>query len=283
LSWNRIFKIIPNLGKVSSREIFKLILKFKAPIKELNNYDLINFDFNKIRISKRGFANLISYLKSFESFNSESKPSFVIQKIRSSIKPYIQKNFENFKERLADIDAVFELSQEYKSITHFIDHLNLNISEISSSVKQTTHKEDDNHRIILSTIHKAKGLEWDIVFIISLSEKLFPTTHITKKEQDIEEERRIFYVAVTRARDELFLISPKSTQSYKRMTLLNPSRFVSELDCSLYELIDFSNNSINYHPTILNQNDINKNISKPRKKYNSSQFLTADELLKGKN
>ena len=121
------------------------------------------------------------------------------------------------------------------------------------------------------------------MFIISLSEKLFPTTHITKEEQDIEEERRIFYVAVTRARDELFLISPKSTQSYKKMTFLNPSRFVRELNSSLYEFIDFSNNSINSHPTIINQNDINKNISKSRKKYTSSQFLTADELLKGKN
>ena len=283
LSWNRIFKITPDLGKVSSREIIKLIKKLKDPIKELNNYDLTNSDLNKIKLSKRGFTNLINYLKSFENFNSESIPSLVIQKIRQLIKPYIQKNFENFKERLADIDAVFELSREFKSIGSFIDHLNLNISEISSSVKETTNKEDGDNQLVLSTIHKAKGLEWDIVFIISLSEKLFPTTHITKEEQDIEEERRIFYVAVTRARDELFLISPKSTHSYKRMNFLNPSRFVSELDSSLYERIDFSNNLTNNYPSTANQTLINKNLSKMRKKHGSSQFLTADKLLKGKN
>ena len=86
LSWNRIFNIIPNLGKISSREIIKLIIKLKNPIKELNQYCLHNSDLTKAKISKRGFNNLIKYLKPFESFTPESKPSLLIQKIKLSIK-----------------------------------------------------------------------------------------------------------------------------------------------------------------------------------------------------
>ncbi|MFX1452631.1 MAG: ATP-dependent helicase, partial [Promethearchaeota archaeon] len=283
LSWNRIFKIIPNLGKVSAREIFKLIIKLKDPIRELVGVDIFSSSLEKKKLSKRPLANFINHLKSFKNFNSESNPTLVIQKIRNSITPYIQKNFENFKERLADIDAVIELSREFTSISNFLDHLNLNISELSSSVKESNNKDDDNHRIVLSTIHRAKGLEWKIVFIISLSEKLFPSTHITKDQKDIEEERRIFYVAVTRARDELFLISPKSTQSYKRMNYLPPSRFVTEINSSLYEFIDLSDDLLENYYSSPNKNLLNKNYSKIRKKQGSSQFLTADKLLKGKN
>jgi len=283
LSWNRIFKIIPKLGVKTARKIFKKIIELKDPLKILKIFDINNSDLKESKLSKQVINSLTNYFKPFEKFSLDSKPSLVIQKTKISIKPYIQKNFENFKDRLSDIDALLELSREFKTIRSFLDHLNLNISELSNNVKNPPDNGEENNRIVLSTIHKAKGLEWNIVFIISLSEKLFPSSYISKDELDIEEERRIFYVAVTRAKDDLYLITPKSTQSYNKMNFLNPSRFVVELDTSLYELIDYSNNLIENYTFKSRSNLFKKNDSKIHKKQVLSQFTTADKLLKRKN
>ncbi len=280
LSWFRIFKIIPDLGKISAQKIFEKIKKLEDPLRNLKNLNFFDYGLKETKISKRGFNNLMNHLKFLEKFSSDSNPSLIIQEIKMLIKPYIQKNFENFNDRLSDINALLKLSHEFKTIGSFLDNLNLNVSELSNNVIKP---EDENNRIILSTIHKAKGLEWKIVFIISLSEKLFPSSHITKDEFDIEEERRIFYVAITRAKDDLYLIYPKSTQANKRMNFLHPSRFVDELDSSLYELIDSSDNLIENLTLKSRQNLSKKNNSKINIRRGLPQFTTADELLKGKD
>jgi len=267
LSWNRIFKIIPKLGVKTARKIFKKIIELKDPLKILKIFDINNSALKETKLSKQVFNSLTNYFKPFKKFSLDSKPSLVIQKTKISIKPYIQKNFENFKDRLSDIDALLELSREFKTIRSFLDHLNLNISELSNNVKNPPDNGEENNRIVL----------------ISLSEKLFPSSYISNDELDIEEERRIFYVAVTRAKDDLYLITPKSTQSYNKMNFLNPSRFVVELDTSLYELIDYSNNLIENYTFKSNSNLFRKNDSKIHKKQVLSQFTTADKLLKRKN
>jgi DNA helicase-2/ATP-dependent DNA helicase PcrA len=212
-----------------------------------------------------------------------SNPSYVLQKIRKLIRPYILKNFENFKDRLKDIDAIIQLSSEYKTISAFLDDLNLNMSELSSTIKESASNEKQTNRVVLSTIHKAKGLEWKVVFIISLSEHLFPPSHNRENELDIEEERRIFYVALTRAKDDLFLISPKSANSYKKTVFLQPSRFVNELDSSLYEVIDYSINLVEDFNFKSSNTSFKKNNSENQKRHFSSEFTTADKLLKGKD
>ncbi|MFX1339778.1 MAG: ATP-dependent helicase [Promethearchaeota archaeon] len=283
LSWSRIFKIIPKLGMKSARRIFIKIKQLKDPLKELNISKIYNSDFKETKLSKQIINNLINYLKPFVKFSLDSKPSLILQKAKISIKNYLQRNFENFNERLSDIDALIELSLEFKTIRNFLDHLNLNISELSNNVKRTKDDGEKDNQVVLSTIHKAKGLEWKIVFIISLSEKLFPSSHISKNQLDIEEERRVFYVAVTRAKDDLYLITIKSTQSYNKINYLNPSRFVIELDPSLYDLIDYSNNSI-YNKTYKSDPFLfKKKESNLNKEKALSQFTTADKLLKRKN
>lgn len=283
LSWNRIFKIIPKLGIKSARKVLKKIITLKEPRKKFKISNIYDSDQKETKLPKQTINNLIKYLKPFEKFSLDSKPSLVLQKAKASIKSYLQRNYENFNERLSDIDALVDLSHEFNTIGHFLDHLNLNTSELSNNVKRTKDSGDETNRVVLSTIHRAKGLEWDIVFIISLSEKLFPSSHISKNELDIEEERRIFYVAVTRAKNDLYLITPKSTQSYHKINYLNPSRFVIELDTSLYELIDYSNNLIDNNFQKSSSNLFKKKDSKIDKKQALSQFTTADKLLKRKN
>jgi DNA helicase-2/ATP-dependent DNA helicase PcrA len=100
-----------------------------------------------------------------------------------------------------------------------------------SGDKGTDSRED---AVRLSTVHQSKGLEFDVVFVIGLADNLFPLKRAIEMG-DVEEERRLFYVAVTRAREELYLCAPKMTD--RPPSMLQPSRFIQEIDPSLYEVL----------------------------------------------
>jgi len=87
----------------------------------------------------------------------------------------------------------------------------------------------------LTTVHQSKGLEFDVVFVIGVADGMFPGRRAIEAD-DVEEERRLFYVAVTRAKNELYICYPKvATRAGPGGMLLTPSRFLTELDPSLYE------------------------------------------------
>jgi DNA helicase-2/ATP-dependent DNA helicase PcrA len=123
-------------------------------------------------------------------------------------------------------------SQQYSSTESFLSELALLSSVTSEDVVEGGHEDE---RVKLSTIHQAKGLEWDIVFIIWLVEGRFPSMRSLNSSAGEEEERRLFYVAVTRARDELYLGYPLwDYGSYKSSALLKPSRFIQEIPTTSY-------------------------------------------------
>src|SRR5690606_12529306 len=97
------------------------------------------------------------------------------------------------------------------------------------------HVDPDTEAIKLTTIHQAKGLEYDVVFLIGVADGMFPGRRAIESG-DVEEERRLFYVAVTRAKNELYLCFPKvATKAGPGGMLLSPSRFLLEIPQELYE------------------------------------------------
>jgi DNA helicase-2/ATP-dependent DNA helicase PcrA len=101
--------------------------------------------------------------------------------------------------------------------------------------------KDSDQSIRLTTVHQAKGLEYDIVFVIGAAEGLFPIRRAVESG-DTEEERRLFYVAVTRARDELYLLYPKMNTKGGGSMFLTPSRFIQEVSQDLYEPVRIRRN-----------------------------------------
>ena len=95
----------------------------------------------------------------------------------------------------------------------------------------------DNERLVLSSVHQAKGLEWRVVFLLRMCEGEFPATMALREAEGEEEERRIFYVATTRAKDELYLVHPLIDMGMRGGSglLLQPSRFVQEIPFTKYE------------------------------------------------
>ena len=104
------------------------------------------------------------------------------------------------------------------------------LSEISLLTDQDTDKEGDTEKITLMTIHSAKGLEFKNVFVVGLEENLFPSQLSMNSYRELEEERRLFYVAITRAEEHCFLSFAKSRFKYGKMEFSSPSRFLKDID-----------------------------------------------------
>jgi DNA helicase-2/ATP-dependent DNA helicase PcrA len=104
------------------------------------------------------------------------------------------------------------------------------LAEISLLTDQDTDKETDKDKVTLMTVHAAKGLEFKAVFIVGMEEELFPSPFCTQSERELEEERRLFYVAITRAEERCFISYSKSRFRNGKTNFSNPSRFIEDID-----------------------------------------------------
>ncbi|MDR1855988.1 MAG: ATP-dependent helicase [Desulfovibrio sp.] len=160
--------------------------------------------------------------------HADSPPGVALPAILERYTPRLQKLYPmNWPKRAQDLDELLRMSAGYTDMELFLADISLEVPD---------DKEGGEH-VVLSTVHSAKGLEWDAVFIIDLVEDRFPSYHAKKDRQLFEEERRLFYVACTRARHRLELYSPLTVfnQKYQSNVTAEPSCFVSELPSSLRE------------------------------------------------
>lgn len=148
---------------------------------------------------------------------------------------YLQETFANYRNRLEDLEQLASFARTFKSTEEFLTQLSLLTNMEADDEGAKTGNDDEQIR--LSTIHQAKGLEFDVVFVIMLCDGLFPSARSSESVEGEEEERRLFYVAITRARDELYLTHPliRAAQGYGGEAMQEPSRFLKEIPP---ELID---------------------------------------------
>ena len=142
---------------------------------------------------------------------------------------YLQDTFANYRVRLEDIEQLARFGLGFKSLEDFLTQLAL-LTNIEAEDSQAEAESGDKLR--LSTVHQAKGLEFDIVFVINLCDGLFPSSRSVVTPEGEEEERRLLYVAITRARNELYLSFPLI---HRGQGAMRPSRFLKEFDPSLVE------------------------------------------------
>jgi DNA helicase-2/ATP-dependent DNA helicase PcrA len=146
---------------------------------------------------------------------------------------YLREHFTNYRSRLEDLEQLASFARAFASTEEFLSQLAL-LTNLEADEDRPT--ADDDERIRLSTIHQAKGLEFDVVFIIMLCEGLFPSARSLDRPENEEEERRLFYVAITRARNELYLSYPIMRASRGSADLAQrPSRFLREIPLDLRE------------------------------------------------
>ena len=160
------------------------------------------------------------------------KESGVVQDIYSDLTPEGKARQENLEELMNGLQEFVESRQEEEGQNvNMTDYL----SEISLLTDLDSVEGADEERITLMTIHSAKGLEFNTVFVVGLEENLFPSQLANSSMREMEEERRLFYVAVTRAEQHCFLTYAKSRLRYGKMEFGNPSRFISDIDAKFLD------------------------------------------------
>ena len=155
---------------------------------------------------------------------------------------YLRATFDNSESRRADIEQLSEYAGNFTDILELLQQLSL----MSSTDGEPTgdRSEPDDEKVTLSSIHQAKGLEWKAVFLIWLVDGQFPNGRILEADDEaaFEEERRLFYVALTRAKDELYLTYPMlNPKSYTGDILCRPSRFLDDFPKEMVETWNVGN------------------------------------------
>ncbi|MFW9823005.1 MAG: ATP-dependent helicase [Candidatus Thorarchaeota archaeon] len=270
ISWSRVFTIIQGIGTSSGTKIFEEISKVEKPIELLINKMFFAEKLKGSRISKEGIKNTISHIKKIVNIKPEDSPSDTIKAISSVLEDYIKSKYDNWQDRVDDLNQLSIYASNYPTIRKLLENLSLNQSNIESKTVLMGSKMEEEKPLILSTIHRAKGLEWRVVIIPMLCEDFFPSSKVKGDPDGIEEERRVFYVAITRTKDQLFLISPSLVQGSRGYNTMRLSPFITELNPKVYK-----KSSVQI-----------KGKEKMKGNYNikskTSLFRTADELINKK-
>lgn len=145
--------------------------------------------------------------------------------IEAGYDDYLKATYANYRARLEDLEQLANFAHQFPSTEEFLTQLSL-LTNLEAEDEPVATRDEE--RVRLSTIHQAKGLEFDVVFVIMLCDGLFPSARSLEKPENEEEERRLFYVAITRARNELYLSYPllRFSAGYSGDVMQQPSRFL---------------------------------------------------------
>ncbi len=232
LSWKRALKLFPRVGERSASAVWEAIGSRPDPLAAFRALDAKGADLGRgSEASLRPFRSLLARL---DSPAIRSSPSEAIRSVVEDVyRDYARAKFPNGDARLDDLEQFAQFAQTYDSLPSFLEEVTL-FNELSG--EDVVAGEPDDDRVVLSSIHQAKGLEWSRVIVMGLSEGRFPNFRSIATDEGLEEERRLFYVAVTRAKNEVALVYPMLARDrYGVDVILEPSRFVTELPDSVYE------------------------------------------------
>jgi DNA helicase II / ATP-dependent DNA helicase PcrA len=183
--------------------------------------------------SKKAWEQLVHTLEEITPGGQTSPPAEMLRSVVEAVyDDYAKVNFTNYDQRREDLQTLTNFSRQFKNAAEFLDQLAL----LTNLENEAIAGRDESDAVTLTSVHQAKGLEWKIVFVIWMTDGMFPSHRSLERDDSLEEERRLFYVAVTRAKDELYLSYPQVRLGggYGDM-LQRPSRFLIEVPNELME------------------------------------------------
>lgn len=181
------------------------------------------------------WAQFAATLSQIEHPDVSRRPAAIIRHVLEAIyEDYAEENFANYRLRLDELEQLENFAGTFQDTQEFLTQLAL-LSNLEA--EEDKPRPRDQETIKLTTIHQAKGLEFTAVFVIMLCDGLFPSGRSLENDEALEEERRLFYVAITRAKRELYLCYPmiRFSSGYSGDFMQQPSRFLSEIPSDLLE------------------------------------------------
>lgn len=221
-SWLRVLLHEEGIGPVAAEKAIERL-------RGLNSPDQVPEAGRSVLSGKalRGWENFVSI---WEMLLGQAPPTILIDKVvNSPYRDYLEAEFVDSKDRLQDLKQLALFAENYEELSEFLAHTTLQESFVLPAAGQK--KEE---RVVLSTIHQAKGLEWEAVFVINLANGSFPSERASREPNGLEEERRLLYVAITRAKKHLHLSYPMAGGAFGDF-LSGPSQFLDEIDPELLE------------------------------------------------
>jgi DNA helicase-2/ATP-dependent DNA helicase PcrA len=232
-AWERIAVLLPKVGEKGAQKIHAAALDH-ARSAQRNFLDVLDAEDVRAKVARDGREEwdklVVSLRQVAESMQTGSPADAVETAIDGWYGDYLKGAYADYSDRLEELTALVGFAQRFEETQDFLAQILLLNSETSDR-----HVDPDTDAIKLTTVHQAKGLEYDVVFVIGLADGQFPGRR-SIEAGDVEEERRLFYVAVTRARNELYLSYPKiASRAGPGGMMLTPSRFLQELSPDLYQ------------------------------------------------
>ncbi|MFO0774152.1 MAG: ATP-dependent helicase [Nitrospiraceae bacterium] len=225
VSWNRVLLLVDGVGPKKAQDMIAGLVAAERPWEPLR------------RVSGRagiGLKHLADGLQGLMEQQAESTGDIVGRAYEYYL-PLLKEQYDDYPKRMRDLDQLHSMASRYATLDEFLADLALEPPEGAGAGAGARIDEDDE-LLTLSTIHSAKGLEWKAVFVIWVADGRFPSLYSSTNDEDLEEERRLFYVAVTRAKRHLFLTYP--TNVYERnsgFVFSRPSRFLDNLSSQLWD------------------------------------------------
>ena len=238
-AWKRIAILLPKVGDKNATKLHSAAADH-ARLMQQDFIEALGTDDVASRVpndAKEEWPRFVASLQQVKDLMRTMKPHNAIEvAIDGWYGDYLKGAFANYISRLDDLKSMIGFASRFEDMQDLLAQIMLLNSETSDR------SADPNADALrLTTVHQAKGLEFAAVFLISLADGMFPLRRAIEAN-DVEEERRLFYVAVTRARDELYLCYPKVNTKGGPAMLLSPSRFLQELPPELYQPLRIKRN-----------------------------------------
>ena len=224
IGWTRSLQLVEGVGQKRAKALIDQIEISESP------YEALRQGSGR---SALGLRNLAEVLESVGPGEHGSPPD-QLKRLLDYYFPILKDQYDDYPKRIRDLEHLLVMVERYDSLGEFLADVTLEPPDESVTGVETPDRDDE--RLVLSTIHSTKGLEWRCVFVIWLVDGRFPSSYAFTTEEDLEEERRLLYVAVTRAKQSLYLTYP--VQVYDKFTgsvLSNPSRFLDDVPASLVD------------------------------------------------
>ena len=224
VSWHRVLMLVEGVGPKKAQDLLAAIVKAEQP------FDVLRSVTGR---SSQGLKNLANTLESLVGAE-DRRPADLVNHAYEYYLPILKEQYDDYPKRIRDLDHLHTIAEGYPGVDEFLADLALEPPDGSAVGVDAPDRDDE--RLVLSTIHSAKGLEWQCVFVIWVVDGRFPSVYSFVADDELEEERRLFYVAVTRAKRHLFLTYPINVfDKGSGMLLSKPSRFLDPVTPALVD------------------------------------------------
>ncbi len=231
IAFKRLVQLLPGVGAKAAEKLWQSFQieiqtpKSKTPL-AVALQDSIARVPKKATLAWAQFTATLAQLEDETVRKSASKMLRLV--IDAGYDDYLKETFANYRSRLDDLEQLAAFAFQFGTVEEFLTQLAL----LTNVEAEGDKSQNDDEKIRLSTIHQAKGLEFEVVFVIMLCDGMFPSARSMESTDGEEEERRLFYVSITRAKNELYLSYPLFRASFSNSGddgMQQPSRFLSEI------------------------------------------------------